>query len=63
MEAKGPQLGSALASATNVMKDSESVSKVDDPIGMVNSNAGNVESIICQPNLPRFELSKFIRLL
>lgn len=45
MEAKGTAIGSALASATNRMKESESVSKVMILLSDGESNAGNVDPI------------------
>ena len=45
MEAKGTAIGSALASATNRMKDSESVSKVMILLSDGESNAGNVDPL------------------
>jgi Ca-activated chloride channel family protein len=45
MEAKGTAIGSALASATNRMKDSESISKVMILLSDGESNAGNVDPL------------------
>ncbi|MDN3203155.1 VWA domain-containing protein [Algoriphagus sediminis] len=45
MEAKGTAIGSALASATNRMKESESVSKVIILLSDGESNAGNVDPL------------------
>ena len=45
MEAKGPAIGSAIASATNRMKDAESTSKVLILLSDGESNAGNVDPL------------------